>query len=133
MADGLNKVMLIGNLGAEPELRQTKSGPVMSLRLATSETYLDKEKQRQERTEWHSVTMWGKRAEGLAKFLSKGARVYVEGGIRSSSYEVDGQKRYKTEIVAQNLLLCGGAGGEKKPATPASAPFPEVEEDDIPF
>lgn len=112
MADGLNRVMLLGNLGADPELRMTNGGQaVLKLRLATSETYLDRNKVRQERTEWHSVVVWGKRAEALAKFLAKGSRIFIEGGLRTSSYDdKDGNKRYKTEIVAQNIILSGGGG-----------------------
>lgn len=94
---------------------------VLKLRLATSETYLDRNKVRQERTEWHSVVVWGKRAEALAKFLTKGSRIFVEGGIRTSSYDdKDGNKKYRTEIVANNIILSGGAradggsgGGER--------------------
>lgn len=109
MADGLNKVMLLGNLGADPELRMTSGGQaVLNLRVACSESYLDKDKQRQERTEWVSVTVWGKRGEALAKLLAKGSRVFVEGGLRTSSYEKDGEKRYKTEVVASNVILAGG-------------------------
>ncbi len=113
MADGLNRVMLLGNLGADPELRMTNGGQaVLKLRLATSETYLDRNKVRQERTEWHSVVVWGKRAEALAKFLAKGSRIFIEGGLRTSSYDdKDGNKRYKTEIVAQNIILSGGGRG----------------------
>ena len=116
MAEGLNKVMLLGNLGADPELRHVGNGAaVLKLRLATSETYLDRNKQKQERTEWHSVTIWGKRAEALGKFLSKGDRLFVEGSIRTSSYDKDGEKRYRTEIVANNVILNGGGsrGGER--------------------
>ena len=114
MAEGLNKVLLLGNLGADPELRVTPGGQaVLKLRLATTETYLDRNQARQERTEWHSVTVWGKRGEALAKILSKGSSIFVEGGIRTSSYEKDGQKVYRTEIVANNILLTGGRrGGE---------------------
>jgi single-strand DNA-binding protein len=114
MAEGLNKVMLLGNLGADPELRVTGGGQaVLKLRVATTETYLDKSNTRQERTEWHSVTMWGKRGEALSKFLTKGERVFIEGSLRTSSYEKDGEKRYRTEIVASNLILAGrGRGGE---------------------
>ncbi len=114
MAEGLNKVMLLGNLGADPELRVTPGGQaVLKLRLATTENYLDRNNARQERTEWHAVTVWGKRAEALAKFLTKGERLFVEGAIRTSSYEKDGEKRYRTEIVASNIILGGrGRGGE---------------------
>src|SRR6187200_3086535 len=110
MADGLNRVMLLGNLGADPELRMTPSGQaVLKLRLATSESYLDRNKVRQVRTERHSVVVWGKRAEGLAKILSKGSRRFVEGGIRTSSYDdKEGHKRYRSEVVANNIILSGG-------------------------
>lgn len=113
MAEGLNKVLLLGNLGADPELRMTPGGAaVLKLRLATSETYLDKNKQRQERTEWHNVVIWGRRAEALSRILTKGSRLFVEGGLRSSSYDDrDGNKRYRTEIVASNVLLQGRASG----------------------
>jgi single-strand DNA-binding protein len=113
MADGLNRVMLFGNLGADPELKMTSGGQaVLKMRLATTESYLDRNKQRQERTEWHSVVLWGKRAEALSKFLSKGSRLFIEGGLRTSSYEDrDGNKRYKTEVVATNVILTGGRGG----------------------
>ena len=113
MAEGLNRVMLLGNLGADPELKMTGGGQaVLKLRLATSETYLDRNKVRQERTEWHSVVVWGKRAEALGKFLTKGSRLFIEGGLRTSSYDdKDGNKRYRTEIVASNIILSGSAGG----------------------
>jgi single-strand DNA-binding protein len=114
MAEGLNRVMLLGNLGADPELRYTQGGQaVLNLRLATTESYLDKDKVRRERTDWHSVVVWGKRGEALSKILAKGSSVFIEGSIRTSSYDdKDGNKRYKTEIVANNLLLTGrGRGG----------------------
>lgn len=110
MSDGMNRVFLFGNLGADPEFRVTQSGqPVLKLRLATSESYLDRNKVRQERTEWHSVTIWGKRGEALNRILSKGSKVFIEGAIRTSSYDdKEGQKRYRTEVVASNLILAGG-------------------------
>ncbi|MBN2193159.1 MAG: single-stranded DNA-binding protein [Polyangiaceae bacterium] len=113
MAEGLNRVMLMGNLGADPELKMTSGGQaVLKMRLATSETYLDRNRVRQERTEWHNVVVWGKRAEALGKFLTKGSRLFVEGGLRTTSYEDrDGNKRYRTEIVANNIILAGGGGG----------------------
>lgn len=115
MAEGLNRVMLLGNLGADPELRVTSGGQsVLKLRLATSETYLDKNRVRQERTEWHSVVVWGKRAEALGKFLTKGSRLFVEGGLRTSSYDdKEGNKKYRTEIVASNIILSGSGGGSR--------------------
>ena len=113
MADGLNRVLLLGNLGADPELRMTQGGQaVLKMRLATSESYLDRNRVRQERTEWHNVVVWGRRAEALSKFLSKGSRLFVEGGLRTSNYEDrDGNKRYRTEVVASNIVLAGGSGG----------------------
>ncbi len=118
MADGLNRVMLFGNLGADPELRVTPSGQaILKLRMATTESYLDKSNTRQERTEWHSITIWGKRGEALGKILTKGDRVFIEGSLRTSSYEKNGEKRYSTEINASNIILAGrgkgaGAGDE---------------------
>jgi single-strand DNA-binding protein len=110
--------MLLGNLGADPELRMTGGGQaVLKVRLATSEQYLDKDKQRQERTEWHSVIVWGKRGEGLAKILKKGDRILVEGRLRTESWEdKDGNKRYRTEVVATEVLLQGSAGGKRERA-----------------
>jgi single-strand DNA-binding protein len=112
MAEGLNRVMLLGNLGADPELRVTQSGQaVLNMRIATTESYLDKNKVRQERTDWHNVVLWGKRGEALAKFLTKGSTVFIEGGLRTSSYDdKEGNKRYKTEIHASNIILTGGRG-----------------------
>jgi single-strand DNA-binding protein len=122
MAEGLNKVMLLGNLGADPELKVTQGGQaVLKLRLATTESYLDRNNARQERTEWHRVTLWGKRAEALAKFLTKGERIFVEGRISTSSYEKDGEKRYSTEVVATNIILSGGKknGGGSNDSDPS--------------
>ena len=112
MAEGLNRVMLLGNLGADPELRFTQGGQaVLNMRLATTESYLDKDKVRRERTDWHSVVVWGKRGEALAKILAKGSSLFIEGSIRTSSYDDrEGNKRYKTEIVANNVVLTGGRG-----------------------
>lgn len=121
MADGLNRVMLFGNLGADPELRFTQGGQaVLHMRLATTESYLDKDKVRQERTEWHRVTVWGKRAEALSKFLTKGATLFIEGSLRTTSYDDrDGNKRYSTEINANNIILAGGKGGTRHADDPA--------------
>ncbi|MBV9950225.1 MAG: single-stranded DNA-binding protein [Myxococcales bacterium] len=112
MAEGLNRVMLLGNLGADPELRVTPGGQaVLKLRLATNETYLDRNNVRQERTEWHRVTVWGRRAEALGKILQKGDQLFIEGRLQTSSYEKNGEKRYSTEIVANNIVLPGGGRG----------------------
>ncbi|HEY6463217.1 MAG TPA: single-stranded DNA-binding protein [Polyangiaceae bacterium] len=111
MAEGLNRVLLLGNLGADPELRVTPGGQaILKLRLATTETYLDKNNVRQERTEWHRVTIWGRRGEALAKFLQKGDSIFIEGRIQTSSYEKNGEKRYSTDIIANNVILTGGRG-----------------------
>ena len=112
MANGLNRATVLGNLGADPELRFTSTGTaVLKMRIATADTFLDANKARQERTEWHSVVVWGKRAEALAKIMGKGQRVYVEGQLRTSSWEdKEGTRRYRTEIVAQEVILSGSKG-----------------------
>ncbi len=110
MAEGLNRVMLIGNLGADPELRYTQGGQgVLNLRLATSESYANKSGERQTRTEWHNVVVWGNRAEALNKFLSKGRSICVEGRIQYRQWEDrDGNKRTNTDIIATNVVLISG-------------------------
>jgi single-strand DNA-binding protein len=144
VADGLNKVMLLGNLGADPELRVTQSGQsVLKLRLATSATYLDKDRVRQERVEWHSVIVWGKRSEALSRFLLKGSRLFVEGELRTSSYDPadGGPKRYRTEVNASNIILAGGGqrrdNSNRDNDEPANRELPagddEAYSDDIPF
>lgn len=147
MAEGLNRVMLLGNLGADPELRYTQGGQaVLNLRLATTESYLDKDKVRRERTDWHNVVVWGKRGEALSKIIAKGSSLFIEGGIRTSSYDdKEGNKRYKTEIVANNVILSGGkrregddSGASSGPrgggaAAPADDFDAAADGDDIPF
>jgi single-strand DNA-binding protein len=110
MAGGVNKVILVGNLGADPDMRYTPSGAgVCELRMATNESWSDKNGQRQERTEWHRIVVWGKRAELCAKYLSKGRQCYVEGRLRTRSWEdKEGNKRYTTEIVATDVQFLGG-------------------------
>ena len=110
MSQGLNRVMLMGNLGADPELRHTQGGQaVLNVRLATTESYLDKDRVRRERTDWHNVVVWGPRGEALARILNKGSSIFVEGALRTSSYDDrDGNKRYKTEIIAREVLFAGG-------------------------
>jgi len=125
MSTGVNRVLLLGYLGADPELRFTQAGQaVLNMRLATTESYVDKDKNVQERTEWHSVVVWARRGEGLAKVVGKGSRLYVEGSLRTSSYDDrDGNKRYKVEIVATNVVLCGGSGaGENAGGGSAASP-----------
>jgi single-strand DNA-binding protein len=134
MSEGVNKVILLGNLGADPELRFTGSGQaVLNMRLATTESYLDKDKQRKERTDWHNLVLWGKRGESLAKVLTKGSSMFVEGRLQTSSYEKDGEKRYKTEVVVTDIKLTGGkpGGGSKAPANAGDAY--EGNDDDIAF
>lgn len=154
MSEGLNRAQLMGNLGADPELRFTQSGTaVLGLRLATTTRWKDKDGTWQDRTEWHSVVVWGARAEALGKLLEKGSTVYVEGEIRTSSYEKDGDKRYKTEIHADKVLLSGKASAAQgtrdagQRAERSAAPAPDTsrarggyddrrrarQEDDIPF
>lgn len=113
MAEGLNKVMLIGNLGQDPELRYTQKGQaILNMRLATNESFLNRDNERQERTEWHTVILWGKRAEALNKILAKGRQLYVEGRLQTRKWEdKEGKPRYTTEVVATNVVLIGGRGG----------------------
>jgi single-strand DNA-binding protein len=131
--EGLNMVTLFGNLGADPELLQTSGGPLLRMRLATTEVYFDKEKNKQERTEWHSVKTFGTRAEGLSKVLSKGSRIFVKGRLETSSYERDGVKRYRTDIIATDVLLGGGGPARammRPPPPPSSASLSPA---DLPF
>jgi single-strand DNA-binding protein len=108
----VNKVILIGNLGADPELKYTPtSRPLCNLRIATTEVYKDKSGQRQEKTEWHRVTVWGDQAENCSKYLSKGRSVYVEGRLQTRSYDKDGQKHYATDVVADRVVFLGSGGG----------------------
>jgi single-strand DNA-binding protein len=113
MAEGLNRAILVGNLGVDPELKFTQGGQaVLRIRLATTESFLNRTGERQERTDWHTVVVWGKRAEALNKILSKGRTIWVEGRIQTRSWEdKDGGKRYSTEINANNIGLVGGSGG----------------------
>lgn len=126
----MNRVILLGHLGNAPELKQLSDGlSVLKMRLATNESWLDKTKQeRQERVEWHDVTVFGARAEGLARILGKGDCIAIEGALRTSSWEKDGVKRYRTEIIAQNVMLTGKRGGRGvQPLLPgAEAPSDEV-------
>ena len=107
----VNKVVLIGNLGADPEVRFTPSGvQVVSLTLATSESWNDKNGERQERTEWHRLVLWRKLAEIADQFLKKGSKIYVEGKLQTHSWDDQkGQKRYVTEVVVNNIEMLDGA------------------------
>lgn len=114
MARGLNKVMLIGNLGADPEIRYTTGGSaIANLRLATAESWRDKESgEQQERTEWHRVVFFGRLAEVAGEYLKKGSQIYVEGRIQTRKWQdKDGSDRYSTEIIANEMQMLGGRGG----------------------
>jgi len=135
----VNKAILLGNLGADPEMRYTPTGQaVTSIRIATTDRYKDKNGEQQSRTDWHNVVLWGRLAEIARDYLKKGSPVYIEGRIQYRSYDdKDGIKRYRTDIVAQSLQLLGSrpGGGEQAPAEPAEAPEPQMpaNDDDLPF
>jgi len=109
----VNKVILVGNLGRDSELRYTPGGAaVATLNLATTEVWNDKQQQRQEKTEWHRIVLWGKQAESLQEYLTKGKQIYVEGRLQTRQWDdKDGNKRYTTEIKADRITLLGGGGG----------------------
>lgn len=140
---GVNKVILVGRLGSDPELRYTSNGnPVATLSLATSEKWKDKEGQTQEKTEWHRVILWSKLAELAGQYLSKGRQVYIEGKLQTRKWEdKEGQTRYTTEIVGNSMQFLGGASeGASTSASsdlpPDLGPAPDMNtgtEDDIPF
>ena len=138
---GVNKVILIGNLGRDPELRYTQSGQaVANFSIATSENWNDKSSgERVERTEWHRIVAWGRTAELAAQYLSKGRTVYVEGRLQTREYEdSDGVKRRVTEVVASNITFLGGRGGEGAAgggggSAPESGGGSGPPDDDIPF
>jgi single-strand DNA-binding protein len=136
---GINKVTLLGRLGKDPETRMTPQGQlVASLTIATSETW-SKDGKKEERTEWHRVVLWGKLAELADKYLRKGKRVYIEGKLQTTSWESEGQKRYKTEIVAREMTFIDSAETQSNNNGPApvsyDAPPPNRGgcEDDVPF
>lgn len=134
----VNKVILVGNLGRDPELRYTPNGSaVANFTVATNETWKDKEGQKQEHTEWHRVVVWGKLAEICGEYLKKGRQVYIEGGLRSRTYkDREGVERTVTEIRADNLVMLGkGDGGDGGGGSRGASPekSPEFNDDDIPF
>lgn len=122
----VNKVILLGNLGANPELKSTPSGQsVCEMRLATTESWTDSEGKKHEKTEWTRVVVWGKTGENAAKYLAKGRQVYIEGKLSTRSWEnKEGKTQYMTEVVAQNVVYIGSGGGERKP---------QVSQDEDPF
>ncbi|MBX2979871.1 MAG: single-stranded DNA-binding protein [Flavobacteriales bacterium] len=146
---GVNKVILIGNLGADPEVRHLQNGAsVANFRIATSETYKDKQTgEKREQTEWHSIVAWRGLAEITERYLRKGSKVYVEGKLRTRQWQdKDGNTRYTTEIHADEMTMLDRAAGEgsaaaprpaqaSAPAAPVSAPQPASagDEDDLPF
>ncbi len=109
----VNKVILVGNLGRDAELRYTPGGAaVATLNMATTEVWNDKSGQRQEKTEWHRVVLWGKSAESLAEYLTKGKQIYIEGRLQTRQWDdKDGNKRYTTEIRGDKVVLLGGGSG----------------------
>ena len=138
----INKVILVGRLGKDPEIRSTPSGTsVARFSLATDEKFTDRNGEKQERTEWHNIVAWARLAEICGQYLRKGMLVYIEGSIRTDSWEdkESGQKRYRTEINAREMKMLErkrdsdeGGGGYRKPAA-ASAGAPSEEEDEVPF
>jgi len=141
MAKSLNKVMLIGNLGKDPEIRYTGAGlPVATFSLATNESWKDQEGNPQERTEWHNIVAWSKLAEICQQYLKKGKKIYIEGRIQTRSYDDKntGVKKYITEIVAANMIMLDGGGraaGDGADAFPVSDGVNQTEatKEDLPF
>ena len=144
MANGLNKAILIGNLGKDPEMRYTPGGlGIANFNIATSETWNNKEGAKETRTEWHRIVAFGKLAEICGEYLSKGKQVYIEGRIQTRDWEdKDGNKKYTTEIVANQMLMLGSrdAGDAARPqggtgggGGDQGAPGPGPADDDIPF
>lgn len=138
----VNKAIIVGNLGRDPEVRFTPDGrAVAKFSVATTERWNDQQGNRQERTEWHNIVVWGKQAETCGQYLSKGRQVFIEGSIRNRSYDdKNGVKRYITEIVARDVRFLGGGGGGAGRTTDQSFTAPPGEEpgappadDDIPF
>ena len=144
----VNKVILVGNLGRDAELRYTPGGAaVATLNMATTEVWNDKSGQRQEKTEWHRVVLWGKTAESLSEYLTKGKQIYVEGRLQTRQWDdKDGNKRYTTEIRSDRVVLLSGGGGrggsmsgggERGGGGDFGSPGPEssapLTDDDIPF
>ena len=143
---GVNKVILIGNLGSDPEVKYTPAGvPVVNFNMATTETWTDKSGERQERTEWHRLVLWRKLAEIAGQYLRKGSKLYVEGKLQTRSWDDQGgQKRYTTEVVVNDMQMldsradsaAGGSevSGDPGPAASDDQPYSSQDEgDDLPF
>ncbi|MEE8118418.1 MAG: single-stranded DNA-binding protein [Gammaproteobacteria bacterium] len=143
MARGVNKVILVGNLGADPDVRYAASGSAITkIRIATTESWKDKQSgEQKERTEWHRIVFFGRLAEIAAEYLRKGSQVYVEGSLRTSNYEKDGQTHYSTEIAANEMQMLGSRSGSGGGGGESRAPAKETSgsdaggdfDDDIPF
>ncbi len=141
MARSLNKVMLIGNMGKDPELRSTASGTnVASFSMATNRKWKDKNGEWQDETQWHNIVVWGARAETIANYTKKGSKIYIEGRLTNRSWEgQDGQKKYITEVVADNYVLLDPppeGAGRSEPIPPPEDTEPNAgapNEDDVPF
>lgn len=119
----VNKVLLIGNLCADVELKYTPSSKaVANLRIATNETWKDQSGAKQERTEFHRVTVWGDQAENCSKYLAKGRSVYIEGKLQTRTYDKDGQKHYATDVIADRVVFLGGGKGEREHGDDSSEP-----------
>lgn len=135
MAGSVNKVILVGHLGADPEIRYTGTGSaVANIRIATNESWKNKNGQKEERTEWHKVVAWSKLAELAGQYLTKGRQVYIEGRLQTRSWDdKDGQKKYTTEIVATTLQFLGGSAGagDKKGSFPDMPPDMDGPPDDF--
>jgi len=136
----VNKAILIGNLGKDPEIRYTPSGQaVASFPIATTRRWRDKDGQPQEQTDWHNIVVWGRQAENAKEYLRKGRPVYIEGRIQTRNYDdKDGVKRYVTEIVAQTVQFLGGrpdsgSGDRSTPPPPDEPPDIQSDDDDLPF
>jgi single-strand DNA-binding protein len=143
----VNKVILVGNLGADPELKHTATGTaVVNFNMATTDNWTSKDGNKEEKTEWHHIVAWGRLAEICSQYLAKGKQVYIEGKLQTRSWEDrDGKKRYTTEVLAQTMQMLGPAGervsfekefGGKKfdgGVPQGGEPFPEGGDDDIPF
>jgi single-strand DNA-binding protein len=132
---GVNKVILVGNLGADPELRYTASGTAVArFNVATTERFKGQDGNWQDRTEWHRIVAWDKLAERCGQYLSKGSQVYIEGKIQSNTWEKDGVKRTSYEIRALAMQILGPRrGAEREPEPPFGPPEEMAPEDDIPF
>ena len=128
---GVNKVIVVGNLGNDPETRSLPNGDaVTNISVATSESWKDSTGNKQERTEWHNIVFFKRLAEISAQYLVKGSKIYVEGQLRTSNWEKDGQKRYKTEIVGREMQMLDSKSGTQ---SSINSPKPEKFEEDVPF